>query len=397
MKRLWRWLLIGVGVICLGAFLFNPMEEALGQQDQGAVCLYFDQTGRGDLSFNDMAALGAERATGQFGLELKEATAGSSADYLPDLTTFARTGECSLIIGVGFLLADALPKAAEQFPDQKFAFVDGSSGGIPNILGLLFKEQESSPPVGTLAALGAIAEDYPKVAILGGMEIPPVWRYEAGFRYGVHWALNWYENRFGKRKEIEILSTYVGRFDDPAGGKQAAETQLASGAFAILGIAGGTHLGAFDAVEEKARAEGREMGPPFAFGADAAQEYVKPGFILASARKRVDVGTYTAIKQVVQETFQGGTDLVLGLAQDGVGLSTLKDVQSFIDLAIEAGQFPAEEKGKVFQKIYNARWSLPAWVWEAVTEIELGVLNGDIQLPPANTADQIKQVREEYP
>ncbi len=397
MKKGVRLFLIGLVVISFGVFLLNPMGRAFSQENQKTVCLYFDQTGRGDLSFNDMAYLGAERAANQFGLELKDVTASSSADYLPDLTTLARTGQCELIIGVGFLLADALPEAAKQFPNQKFAFVDGSAGGVPNILGLLFKEQESSPPIGVLAALGAIAYNYPAVGILGGMEIPPVWRYEAGFRFGVHWALDWYQKRFREKKEIKILSTYVGRFDDPAGGKQAAETQLASGAFAIFGIAGASHLGAFDAVEEKARAEGRQMGPPFAFGADAAQEYVKPGFIPASAMKRVDVATYTAIKQVVQDTFEGGQDLVLGLAQDGVGLSTLKDVSSFIELAMEAGQFPAEQRREVFEKIYQARWSPPAWVWEAVTELELQVLNGEIKVPQANTADQIKQVRKDYP
>lgn len=397
MKKHVRLFLIGIAIICLGVFFVNPLGELSAQENQGTVCLYFDQTGRGDLSFNDMAYLGAERAANQFNLNLKYVTASSSADYLSDLTTLARTGQCDIIIGVGYLLADALPEAAKQFPDQKFAFVDGSSGGIPNVLGLLFKEQESSPPIGALAALGAIAYDYPAIGILGGIELPPVWRYEAGFRFGAHWALDWYQERYGEQKTVKILSTYVGRFDDPAGGKQVAETQLASGAFAIFGIAGASHLGAFDAVEEKAQAEGRQMGPPFAFGADAAQEYVKPGFIPASALKKVNAATYTAVKQIVQGTFEGGKDLELGLAQDGVGLSTLKDVSSFIDLAVEAGQFPAEQTGKVFEKIYQARWSFPGWVWEGVTELQLKIINGEIQIPQANTADQIKQVRKDYP
>ncbi|MCR4404062.1 MAG: hypothetical protein NUW06_01990 [Candidatus Acetothermia bacterium] len=88
------------------------LGRVVTQAQPGAVCLYFDQTGRGDLSFNDMAALGAERAVAEFGLQLKEATAKGPADYLPDLLAFARSGECSLIIGVGFLLAVDLPEAA---------------------------------------------------------------------------------------------------------------------------------------------------------------------------------------------------------------------------------------------------------------------------------------------
>ncbi|MGQ9601843.1 MAG: BMP family lipoprotein, partial [Candidatus Bipolaricaulia bacterium] len=194
------------------------LAASLGQvtAQPKAICLYFDQTGRGDLSFNDMAALGAERAVAEFGLVLKEATAKGPESYLPDLLAFARSGECALIIGVGFLLAADLPEAARQVPAQKFAFIDGSSGGIPNILGLLFKEEQGGAPAGALAALTAIADGAKAVGFVAGMEIPPVWRYEAGYRYGVYWGLNWAKERFGQvvPDKLQILGTYVGRFDD---------------------------------------------------------------------------------------------------------------------------------------------------------------------------------------
>jgi basic membrane protein A len=361
------------------------------------ICMYYDQTGRGDLSFNDMAALGAEQAAAEFGLEMGEITAGSSADYLPDLLTLARSGECSVIIGVGFLLADALPEAARQFPDAKFAFIDGESGGIENVLGVLFKEEQGAAPIGALAALAAIADRYSTVAYLGGMEIPPVWRYEGGFRFGVHWALDWYERTFGEKKLVTILGQYVGRFDDPAGGKTAAQSQLAVAAHSIFGIAGLSHLGAFDAVEEEARALGREIGPPYAFGADASQEYVKPGFVLASARKRVDVGSYTAAKQAYEGTFQGGTTLLLGIAEAGVGVSTLDDIIDFIDIGIAAGQLTPDEKEATLDKIQAARAQIPTWVWDAVAELEGLIARGEIEVPSASTAEQIAQVRQQYP
>ncbi len=397
MKKRVRLFLIGVVIACLGTFLFNPMGEVSGKVDQGTVCLYFDQTGPGDLSFNDMAMKGARQAANQFGLQIKYSIAESPNSFLSDLRLMSKSRQCKLIIGVGFLLADALPKVAREFPEQKFAFVDQTSGGVSNILGLLFEEQKSAAQVGVVSALGAIYEDYSAVGIVAGAPIPPVWRYEAGFRFGVHWALQWYKDKFGEEKKLQILSTYVGSFNDPAGGKQAAETQLASGAFSIFGIAGETHLGAFSAVEEKARSEGKQMGPPFAFGADAAQEYVKPGYILASSMKRVDVATYKAVKQVVEGTFEGGTDLVLGLAEGGVGLSSLENVLTFINFAIGAGQLNEDQKRSVFQKIYNARTSLPAFLWQAVTQLKLDILSGEIKVPEANTTDQIKKTREEYP
>lgn len=344
-----------------------------------------------------MALKGVRQAANQFGLQIKHSTAESPNSFLPDLRLMSKSGQCRLIIGVGFLLADALPKVAQEFPEQKFAFVDQTSGGISNILGLLFEEQKASAQVGALAALGAIHEDYSTVGIVAGAPIPPVWRLEGGFRFGVHWAQEWYEDKFNEKVQLQILSTYVGSFNDPAAGKQAAETQLASGAYAVFGIAGQTHLGVFDAVEEEARSEGKEMGPPFAFGADAAQEYIKPGYILASSIKRVDVATYKAVKQVVEGTFKGGTDLVLGLAEEGVGLSSLEDVLTFINFAINAGQLTEAQKDDVFKKIYNARNSFPAFVWQAVTQLKLDILSGKIKVPEANTADQIKKVRKEYP
>lgn len=385
------------GLVVLVAVLIGLFGAVQATAQLSAICLYFDQTGRGDLSFNDMAALGAERAAMEFGLELREITAATSADYLPDLLTFCRSRECQVVIGIGFLLADALPAAAKQYSEVNFGFIDGSSGGVANILGVLYKEEQGGAPIGALAALAAIADGYNAVAYLGGMEIPPVWRYEGGFRFGVHWALNWYKENFGEEKEVQILGTYVGRFDDPAGGKTASQSQLAAGAHSIFGIAGLTHLGAFDAVEEAARAAGRELGPPYAFGADASQEYVKPGFILASARKRVDVGTYTAAKLAYERTFQGGTDLLLGIAEAGVGLSTLDDIIAFIDFAVSAGQLTQQEREPTRQKILAARAQVPAWVWDAVAELNAKIASGEIEVPSGSTAEQIAQIRADYP
>lgn len=368
-----------------------------GAGQPGAVCLYFDQTGRGDLSFNDMAALGAERAVAEFGLQLKEATAKGPADYLPDLLAFARSGECALIIGVGFLLAADLPEAARQAPQQKFAFIDGSSGGISNILGLLFKEEQGGAPAGALAALTAIANGAKAVGFVAGMEIPPVWRYEAGYRYGVYWGLDWYKERFGKDVKLQILGTYVGRFDDPAGGKVAAATQIQQGADVILGIAGATHLGVFDAAEEAGRAAGREFGPPYGLGADAAQEWIKPGFILASARKRVDEGAYVAIKQVVEGTFRGGRDLLLGIADLGVGISTVRDILDFIDIAIAAGALTSAERGATFEKIMLMRDALPYWVWAGTFELQSKIVSGEATIPSPNTFEEIQAIRQRYP
>ncbi len=359
------------------------------------ICLYFDQTGPGDLSFNDMALLGARRAAKDFGLELFYTTASSPMGFLSDLSGLAESGEYVVIVGVGFLLFDALPEAARLYPDQKFAFVDGPNFDLPNMLGLLFREQEGGALAGVVAALTAIANGDPAVGAVAGMEIPPVWRYEAGYRFGAHWAVDWYKAHTGKDAGIKVMVTYVGRFDDPAGGKVAAEALIRAGARNILGIAGGTHLGAFDAVEEAGRSAGRKVGPPFAYGADASQEYIKPGFILGSARKRVDVAVYEAVRWALGD--QPGYNLVLNIEKEGTGFSTYEDVVTFIDLAVKAGYPLAGSPDEVLNKILAARQAVPYYVWQALGEF-IGLLKaGLVELPEANTADQIAEVRSKYP
>lgn len=373
-----------------------PTASQAQAQDQGSVCVYFDQTGQGDLSFNDMAALGAERAAEEFGLNVEFTTAQSEASYLPDLQSFARSGDCVVIIGVGFLLQDALPQAASQFPDQNFALIDGTSQGQSNVLGVLFREQEAGAPVGALAALVAIAHGDPLIGAIGGAEIPPVWRYEAGYRFGAHWAADWYNTYIGSDASIGVRASYVGRFDDPASGKTTAEALLNAGARNILGIAGASHLGMFDAIEEANNAAGNDVGPPFGYGADASQEWVKPGYILASGRKRVDVGTATAIEQAVEGTFSGG-DIVLGIDERGTGVSSIQDVKDFIDIAVDAGQLEEDQTEQALQRIIDARASVPAYAWIAVDALTSAIEAGTVELPDADTADQIQQVREEYP
>ena len=342
-----------------------------------------------------LPALGAQRAAEDFGLELVYTTASSPMGFLSDLSGLAESGEYVVIIGVGFLLFDALPEAAQLYPEQKFAFVDGPNFDLPNMLGLLFREQEGGALAGVVAALTAIANGDAAVGAVAGMEIPPVWRYEAGYRFGAHWAVDWYKAHTGEDASIEVLVTYVGRFDDPAGGKVAAEALIRSGARNILGIAGGTHLGAFDTVEQTARSAGQELGPPFAYGADAAQEYIKPGFILGSARKRVDVAAYEAVRWALGD--EPGHNLLLGIREGGTGFSTYEDIVTFLDLAVKAGYPLAASPEEILAKVLAARQSVPYYVWQALGEFTGLLKAGQIQLPEADTAEQIAEVREQYP
>ena len=121
------------------------------------VGLSTDTGGLNDRSFNHLAYVGMLRAEKQLGVHGRVVLANSSADYLPNLSALARQGY-NLVIGVGFTEIQAMETVAKSYPKTHFAIVDVSNadeGGLPNVEGLLFREQEAGYLAGYAAGLAA--------------------------------------------------------------------------------------------------------------------------------------------------------------------------------------------------------------------------------------------------
>ncbi|MEM2542952.1 MAG: BMP family ABC transporter substrate-binding protein, partial [Candidatus Korarchaeum sp.] len=160
------------------------------------VAILFDVGGRGDLSFNDMAYLGASRAEKELGVQIETLTPKSLADMVPVLEDLSKRGDYDLLVLVGFLWTDALNKTADKFPNQKFALIDASTGvQRDNEVDLLFREQECAAMVGVLASSMAKSLGGNKVGAVAGMDIPPLWKFHIGYLYGV----KYYEKKTGDR------------------------------------------------------------------------------------------------------------------------------------------------------------------------------------------------------
>lgn len=376
------------------SFGFSPSQAAA--QDVGRICMSTDVGGRGDLSFNDMAFQGADQAVADFGLELQVAQPSSEADYLPTLRQFARSGNCGLIIAVGGLLTDATGQAAQEFPDQKFALIDGAADQS-NVLNLLFKEQENSAVVGALGAMIAAEYDYPNVGIVLGIEIPVLWRFEAGYRFGIQWGEDFYEQVTGESADVGLSWTYTGTFSDIAAGRSAAQSQLAQGAATVYNVAGPLGLGILEAVREKLDQEGQDAGPPFMIGVDANQDYLGNGNkVVASGMKRVDTAAYTAIERVVNGNFEGET-ISFGLADGGVAMSRFSDLVEFIQFGLDAGEIEEGNVETIKSNWLEMRESIPQYIWDGVNELENEVVAGDVVPPSPSNESEIEQVRQEYP
>jgi len=363
----------------------------------GKVALVTDLGGRGDLSFNDMGFKGADEAAAEFGLELVTIQSNSGVDYLPNLQNAARTGDFDIIIGIGFLLADAMAEAADQFPDQNFAIIDVTWLGKPNLMEIGYEENKGSALVGALGAMVAAHYGYDKIGAVLGIEIPVLYKFEAGYRYGMHWGNAKYAEVTGKKSDVGLLWTYTGTFDDIAKGKSATEAMLAQGAGLIYNVAGPLGIGDLEAITEHLEAKGKSAGPPFMIGVDANQDWMGDGHrVLASMMKRVDFGVYSAIESVVNGTFEGGV-IVLGPNNGGIAMSGSDELADFISFGIGGGAISESDRGPITENWNAMRAAVPGWIWDAVDELSAKIGSGDVVIPCGWCADTIDQIRADYP
>ncbi len=303
-------------LLSLSVFIFIATSSFAQVQ----VGLVFDAGGKFDKSFNQSAWEGASRARDELGIVLKDVEPGDSSAVEEGLRTFAGKG-FDLVIGVGFAHQPSIEKVAKEFPNIHFALVD-SVVDLPNVASLVFKEHEGSFLVGMLAAIRSREMNGSRtVGFIGGMDIPLIRKFEAGYRQGAKLIY----------PGINVVANYVGvtgsAWNDPAKAKEIAKAQMTKGASVIYAAAGASGNGLFDAIKEvngrgpclpAVKNKQRTDSCVYAIGVDSNQNYIVPGQILTSMLKRVDNAVYAVIKQVKDNNFQGGVH-TFGLDNNGVG------------------------------------------------------------------------------
>ncbi len=261
------------------------------------VALVLDKGGKDDKSFNAAAFEGASKAKKEFGVDLKYVEATDDAAIETVVRKFAEK-KFDLIVTIGFSMAEGVKKVSAAFPGQKFAIVDAEVNS-PNVRSLMFEEHQGSYLVGALAGLTTKTN---KVGFVGGMDAPLIRRFQLGFEAGLKKT----------NPKIQLITNYVGvtadAWNNPAKAKELALAQYNGGADIIFGAAGASNYGLMDAAEEKKK---------LAIGVDSNQNWVKPGFVLTSMLKRVDVAVFEVIKDVKNGKFTAGT-VRFGLKNKGV-------------------------------------------------------------------------------
>ena len=278
------------------AIALTMSTTAFGADFKPAVI--YDMGGKFDKSFNEGVWNGVQKFTAESGVEVMEFEVTNETQREQAMRRMAERG-ATVILGVGFAQADAISKVAAEYPDRQFSIIDVGWLDAPNLRQYVFKEHEGSYIVGVAAAK---ASQTNKVGFIGGMDIGPISRFGCGFIGGVK-AVN---------DNIEVYQNMTGStpaaWNDPAKGAELAQSQIDRGADVVYHAAGGTGVGVIQAAADAGK---------LAIGVDKNQNGLRPGSVLTSMLKRVDVAAYETFTDAKAGKFTAGL-VTLGLAEGGV-------------------------------------------------------------------------------
>ena len=300
-----------------------------------------------DKSFNQGTWEGILKAGTDLKVETKylKPTGTTEADYVKEIGNLYDAG-FKFIVTPGFKFETAIFAAQDKYADAKFVLIDGSpnNGAFdktrvekvgPNTVSVFFAEQQSGFIAGVASAVQVKTGDF---GFVGGMEIPPVQKFNWGFQQGVAYA----NKNLGTKITIKAENViYQGTFSDVAAGQQLAAQMYDKGVKVIFAAAGGVGVGVIN--EAKARA----AKGVWVVGVDVDQftqgEYeTGKSIILTSAMKKVDKAAYDMINADIGGKFPGGQTLVFDAANDGVGIPAVNP-----NLSDDAVKAATDALGKV--------------------------------------------------
>lgn len=337
----------GVGVYLMIQPVHNPNE----------IAIVFATGGLGDKSFNDGVKSGADLAKTDYKINFTYSEPAAISDYESMIRAYAAHSGLiepyALIISVGFDQADAVMAVAKDYPTQQFAIIDMyiDPTNYTNVASVLFTENQGSALVGAIAGMYTTTG---KVGFLGGMDIPLIRKFAAGYYWGANYT---YYNYTNPGHYVNTTAQYVGDWANIPQGKTLSEGMYTAGADIIFAAAGRSGLGAFEAVKEK---NATSSIPLWVIGVDSPQMYLgcanttnpqPPTLCLTSMLKRVDVAAYDMMYDAVIGTWTSGL--------------------KFYDLSNDGHDFERN----------TALLTLRSDVLSAVAMIKQGIINGTFVIP----------------
>jgi basic membrane protein A len=279
---------------------------AAGAKKAGfTAALVSDVAGFNDNGFNKNQLVGLNEAAKKIGGTAVPLVSHSASDYAPNFNTAIRKG-AKIVVAAGYLLAPTMKIYSKKFPNVDFAITDDSytdAGGGKNVEGLTYATQEGGCLVGILAAEMAKKMGGNTIGAVGGIKIPPVDSYIAGYKFCADKVV----------PGTKVLVQYSNDFVAADKCQAVAQNEIGQGAKVLFQVAGGCGLGALKAADQ---------AKIWGIGVDS-DEYNDAKRILTSAVKKTDIGVYDAVTQAAAGKFQGGQDLLLNLKNNGVGVGRI--------------------------------------------------------------------------
>jgi basic membrane protein A len=312
----------------------TPTEDGL------SIALILATGGLGDRSLNDSAYNGLMECQEQFGATVQYVEPRETAEFEGHQREFAKSGEYDIIVTIGFDQADALSSVAAEYPEQKFIAIDAQLEGLDNVLSMTYKDNEKMFLQGVFAANTTTTK---KVGLVGGMDIPLINAFIAGYMAGIAYV----------DPTIEVVYKYVGSWSDANTAKELALSMYAEGCDIVVAAAGGSGLGVYAAAEEVEQ---------YAIGVDSNQIPNSPEHIVSNAIREVGNAAIATVGTYVDGTFQGGwveyglKEGVVGYTFEGAAVPPSADVVSAMEAAKAA--------------IIAGEISVPYTIEEAVAYVE---------------------------
>jgi basic membrane protein A len=259
--------------------------------------------GINDQSFNQSAWEGMQKLAKE-GVSVSFIESQRASDFLPNFEKLIDQ-DPNIIWGIGFIMKDQIKKAADANPNELFALVDDTfpDGEVPNLIGIVFKAEQSSFLVGYIAGYMTKTN---QVGLIIGQESPTMDRFKYGYFAGVEYAAK------EQGKNIKIDYQVTESFSDVAKGKGFALKMYSDGADIIFHAAGVVGQGIIEAAKENNL---------YAIGVDMDQNYMAPDNVITSSLKNVGTAVYEVTNRVIKGEKLGGTTVVMGLAEGGVGIA----------------------------------------------------------------------------
>lgn len=284
--------------------------------------LVYGTGGKFDKSFNEAAFNGAEKFKTETGIAYRDFEPTGDTQGEQAIRNFASRG-FNPVIAVSFAWTSAIEKVAAEFPETKFVIVDAVVDK-PNVRSVVYKEEEGSFLVGTLAGL---ASKTGKVGFVGGMDIPLIRKFECGYEQGAR----------SVKADVEVFQNMTGTtgaaWNDPVRGGELTKNQIDQGADVIYAAAGATGLGVLQTAADNKK---------LSIGVDSNQNHLHPGSVLTSMVKRVDLAVYNGFSDVKADKFTAGV-LALGVKEDGVAAAIDDNNKALITPEMQAALDKAKE------------------------------------------------------